>query len=63
MLYRTGDLVLGRTAPQMRIPIDGLRELQGEGVALDASTLYLASEGKPWSRAGRLVNLSCRLPQ
>jgi hypothetical protein len=61
VLYRTEDLILGRNAPYLRIPIDGLKEAQGEGVALDGNMLYLSSEGRPWNRGGRFVSLRCRL--
>lgn len=61
VLYRSEDLVRGANVPQQLIPIGGLREAQGEGVAVDGSNLYLASEGRPWSRAGRLVSLRCTL--
>lgn len=60
LIYRTSDLILGRNSPQQRIPIDGLREAQGEAVAIDGQMLYLASEGRPWNRAGRLASLRCR---
>jgi hypothetical protein len=63
VLYRADVLAGGRVAPSLRIPIDGLREPQGEGVALDGATLSLASEGRPWSRAGRLITLRCTLPR
>jgi uncharacterized protein YjiK len=44
----------------VRIPIDGLKEAQGEGVAIDDNgTLYLASEGRPWSRPGTFMRLRC----
>jgi hypothetical protein len=46
-----------------RIPIGGLREAQGEGVALDDGTLYLASEGRPWTGGGSLLTLRCTLPR
>ena len=59
VLYRTSDLLRGSYAPVVRIPIAGLREAQGEGVALDGRTLYLSSEGRPWTRGGSLVTLSC----
>ena len=62
VLYRTEDLTLGGSVPYLRIPIDGLKEAQGEGVALDGSMLYLSSEGRPWNRAGRLLTLRCNLP-
>ena len=62
VFYRTADLIRGSYVPSLRIPIDGLQEAQGEGVALDGSLLYLSSEGGPWNRAGRLVTLRCQLP-
>lgn len=63
IVYRTADLVRGGSVPSgVQIPIDGLQEPQGEGVALDGDVLYLASEGRPWSRAGRLLSLRCSLP-
>jgi hypothetical protein len=63
VMYRTEDLIRGVVTPTLRIPIDGLREAQGEGVALDASgMLYLASEGRLWSRGGRIVGLRCPVP-
>jgi hypothetical protein len=62
VLYRTTDLIRGRNTPYQHIPIDGLKEAQGEGVALDSTgTLYLASEGGLWSRAGTFIRLRCRL--
>jgi hypothetical protein len=62
-LYRTADLVRGAATPYFRMSIDGLREAQGEGVALDGSSIYLSSEGRPWNRGGRLITLRCDLPQ
>jgi hypothetical protein len=59
VLYRSADLSRGSISPYLRIPIDGLKEPQGEGVALDGNMLYLASEGRPWNKAGRLVRLRC----
>lgn len=57
VLYRTDDLIRGgNVAPYLRIPIGGLREEQGEGVALDGNMLYLASEGR---RGGAIVTLRC----
>src|SRR6185503_13979859 len=45
VFYRSADLIRGETVAYLRIPIDGLRESQGEGVAVDATgMLYLASE-------------------
>ena len=61
VIYRTTDLLTGGKVPQgVRIPVSGLREPQGEGVALaEDGTLYLASEGRPLNRAGRLMALRC----
>jgi hypothetical protein len=65
VIYRTADVLRGGTVPYgLRIPIGGLREPQGEAVALDANgMLYLASEGGPWNRAGRFISLRCTLPR
>jgi hypothetical protein len=64
VIYRTADVMRGGTVPYgLRIPIRGLREPQGEGVALGAGgMLYLASEGRPWNRAGRFISLRCISP-
>lgn len=66
VIYRTADLVEGGKVPDgLRIPVGGLREPQGEGVALgENGTLYLTSEGRPFNRAGQLITLRCatRLP-
>jgi len=62
VLYRTVDLIRGAVNPRMRIQIDGLREPQGEAVALgEGGMLYLASEGGWLTGAGRFVTLRCRL--
>jgi hypothetical protein len=58
VLYRTADLIDRRPVPFERIPLDGLRERQGEGVALDGNVLYLSSEGRS---AGSLLSLRCDL--
>ena len=64
VLYRTVDVLRGGAVPEvLRIPLESLKEPQGEGVALDsAGMLYLSSEGRPWNRAGRFVSLRCTLP-
>ena len=64
VIYRTADLLRGGEVPHgLRIPIDGLKEWQGEGVALDENgALYLASEGWRLSRAGTFLSLRCTLP-
>jgi len=61
-VYRASELITGGNTPRARIPIDGLREAQGEGVAIDDNgTLYLASEGRPWSRPGTFLRLRCNV--
>jgi hypothetical protein len=59
VIYRTGDLIRGGNVPFLRIPIDGLGEPQGEGVALDGNILYLSSEGPRWGGGGRIMSLRC----
>jgi hypothetical protein len=62
LFYRTADLIRGAVPPVVRIPIGPLKEAQGEGVAWDGNgMLYLASEGRGWSPAGRLLGLRCSL--
>lgn len=62
VVYRTAELIKGGNTPHGRIPIGGLKEAQGEGVALGANgMLYLASEGGRWSRAGTFISLRCSL--
>jgi len=63
VLYRTAALVLGDVRPYFRIDIDGLREPQGEGIAIDGSMIYLSSEGRSWNRGGWFVSLRCQLPE
>ncbi len=63
VLYRADDLIAGRSVSYLRLPVDALREAQGEGVALDRRMLYLSSEGSRWSRAGRIVSLRCQWPE
>jgi len=64
VIYRTADLLRGGDVPYgLRIPIEGLKEWQGEGVALGANgALFLASEGWRLSRAGTFLSLRCTLP-
>lgn len=63
VLYRTAALLRGEVRPYFRIRIDGLRESQGEGIAIDGTMLYLSSEGRGWNRGGWFVSLRCRLPE
>ena len=62
LLYRTADLLRGGHAPYLRIPLDGLREQQGEGVAIDGNMLFLSSEGQPLTGGGAFISLRCELP-
>jgi hypothetical protein len=62
VFYRTDDLIGGASAPYLRVRIDGLREPQGEGVAVDGDVLYLSSEGRPWHRGGWFMSLRCQPP-
>jgi hypothetical protein len=63
VFYWTAELLRGNKVPYLRVPIDGFKESQGEAVAVDAhGMLYLASEGRFWSRGGRLLTLRCQLP-
>ncbi len=63
VVYRTADMVRGGVVQGgLHIPIEGLKEPQGEAVALDArGTLFLGSEGRPWNPAGRFIRLRCTL--
>ena len=62
--YRGAQLARGVVTPRGRVPLDSLGEPQGEGVAIDTDgTLYLASEGRSWTRGGSLVVLRCARPQ
>ena len=64
VLDRPDDRIRGgHVVPYLRIPIDGLNEAQGEGVALDGNVLYLASEGGSRWRGGAIVSLRCNWPQ
>jgi hypothetical protein len=60
VIYRTADLTAGKMTAGSRISLEGLREAQGEAVALGAEgLLYLAGESRPWSRAGQFISLRC----
>lgn len=60
--YRTRELLAGRAAEAIQFDVKGLREPQGEGVALAADgTVYLAGEGG--GAGGTLAAVRCRLPR
>ena len=61
VVYKAADLVRGLVPQGLSIPIAGLMEPQGEGVALDGrGTMYLASEGRAWNRGGSFIRLTCQ---
>ena len=62
VVYRVEELIRGNITPNLRINLDGLREPQGEGVAVDGHMLYLSSEGRRWNRGGWFMSLSCQFP-
>jgi hypothetical protein len=62
VLYRIAELSRGNTTADFRISLDGLREPQGEGVAVDGSMLYLSSEGRRWNSGGWFMSLNCQFP-
>ena len=61
-IYKTADLLQGGTRPRaLHFSVEGLKEPQGEGAALDSNgRLYLASEAQ-WMPGGRLISLQCTL--
>ena len=61
--YRTVDLTRGAYVPVLQVPLDGLNEPQGEGVALDGGLLFLVSEGHPRESGGSVITLSCNLKE
>jgi len=62
-VYSSEEILRGNLTPYLVIPIRGLNEPQGEGVAMDEKgMLYLASEAG-FRGAGSLLTLRCRLGQ
>lgn len=61
-LHRASDILAGQMRPYLTIPLDDVRESQGEGVAMRGDTLYLSSEAGPFGGGGSLLRLRCRLP-
>ena len=62
-VYRTADVARGNRVPALRVRVDGLKEPQGEGVALVGDMLFLVSEGRPWTGGGSAIGLRCYLPK
>ena len=63
VVYRTADLTRGSRVPFLRVRVDGLKEPQGEGVALAGDMLFLASEGRAWTGGGSVIGLRCDLAE
>jgi hypothetical protein len=58
--YRASELLAGSWREVRKVPVDDLREPQGEGVAFAADdALYLAGEGEGKSQPGTLIRLVC----
>lgn len=61
-IYSTQALISAKPATPMLVDLGGLREPQGEGVALASDgTLYVASEGGGGGSPGTFARLSCKL--
>ena len=61
--YRTDALLRGSTDEPMEVDVSGLREPQGEGIAVGSDgTVFLAGESGDGVRGGTLAPLSCKLP-
>jgi hypothetical protein len=62
MFHRAADLLAGNWQEAGRVPLAGLGEPQGEGVAFGAeNAVYLVSEGGGKKRPGTLARLACTL--
>jgi hypothetical protein len=60
LLYRTDDLLSGDWREAARVPLIGLREPQGEGIAFaDEKTIYLVGEGGNKSKPGTFGRVTC----
>jgi hypothetical protein len=58
--YRASDFLAGKWAEAGRVDLSGLREAQGEGVALaDDGTVYLTGEGGGKSAPGTFATMAC----
>jgi hypothetical protein len=61
--YNAATFATGNTGEAFRFLIRGVREQQGEGVAIgDDGTVWLASEGGGNKQPGIIARLSCTLP-
>ena len=63
LLFRTSDLVAGRTGGAIRVNLRSFGEPQGEGVTFgEGGQVYLVGEGGGRGRPGTFMRLECRLP-
>ena len=63
VFFRTADFLKGQWNEARRVDLAGLREPQGEGVALgNNNTVYLASEGGGKGQPGTLTQFTCEMP-
>jgi hypothetical protein len=61
--HRTDALLRGSTGEPIEVDISGLREPQGEGIAVGSDgTVFLAGESGDGVNGGTLARLSCKLP-
>lgn len=61
--YEAATFTTGDAREAFRFDVSGVRERQGEGVAIgDDGTVWLASEGGGNKRPGTIARLSCTLP-
>jgi hypothetical protein len=61
VLYPARGVMRGDFTPSRRLSLAAFGEPQGEGIALDGSTIYLASEGGVFFSNGALITLRCDL--
>ena len=64
LLYRTRDLIAGKSGDVWHVDLRSLDETQGEGVAMsDAGDVYLAGEGGGKGLPGTFAHIRCALPK
>jgi hypothetical protein len=62
LFYRTSELGSGKLTEALRADVSGLKEPQGEGLAIATDgTVYLASEGG--GKGGTFARVTCTLPR
>ena len=57
--HRAAELLAGNWRVATRFDLTAIGEVQGEGVAIDADTVYLTGEGGGKSRPGTFARLTC----